>query len=157
MRKITVILLACTLILGASSCKRRPLNNADYNVNVVLNIDKEIVNYRYPGDPEAMRVAFFNHKTGRLVTHAFLPATGGQVSVLPGESYDVIAYNFDTQVTLIKDENDFNKILATTNCQLAYYQDTHAVRHLKDSSDPRDIELYQDFCDFVAKRPYRNK
>ncbi len=115
MRKITAILLACTVIFGASSCKRRPLNNADYNVNVVLNIDKEIVNYRYPGDPEAMRVAFFNHRTGHLVAHAFLPATGGKVSVLPGESYDVIAYNFDTQVTLIKDENDFNKILATTN------------------------------------------
>lgn len=42
-------------------------------------------------------------------------------------------------------------------CPFAYYQDTHGVRHLKHSGDPRDVELFQDFCDFVAKRPYRNK
>lgn len=115
MRKIMAIMLVLAAAFAAPSCKRRPLNKADYNVNVVINIDKDIVNYTYPGDPEAMRVAFFNHKTGRLAAHAFLPASGGKVSVLPGETYDVIAYNFDTQVTLIKDENDFNKILATTN------------------------------------------
>lgn len=51
----------------------------------------------------------------------------------------------------------FKECGAWANCQLAYYQGTHAVRHLKDSSDPRDVELYQDLCDFIAKRPYRNK
>ena len=51
----------------------------------------------------------------------------------------------------------FKECGAWANCQLAYYQDTHAVRHLKDSSDPRDVELYQDLCDFIAKRPYRSK
>ena len=40
-------------------------------------------------------------------------------------------------------------------CPFAYYQDTHAVRHLKRSDDPADVELFQDFSDFVAKRPYR--
>ncbi len=42
-------------------------------------------------------------------------------------------------------------------CPFAYYQDTHAVRHLKRSDAPQDVELFQDFCDFVAKRPYRQK
>ena len=42
-------------------------------------------------------------------------------------------------------------------CQLAYYQDTNAVQYLKQTGDPRDLELYYDFCDFVAKRPYRTQ
>ena len=41
-------------------------------------------------------------------------------------------------------------------CPLAYYQSGSAVRDMKCSSDVADRELYYDFCDFVAKRPYRN-
>lgn len=106
---------ALLLVLPLASCYRRPLEEADYSVNVVINIEKEIVNYEYPGDPELMRVAFFDHSTGKLTTQAFLPAYGGTVNVLPGRTYDVLAYNYDTEATYIQSENDFTEILATTN------------------------------------------
>ena len=40
---------------------------------------------------------------------------------------------------------------------IAYYQSSHGLHTLKYSENPKDTELYQDFCDFVAKRPLRKK
>ena len=42
-------------------------------------------------------------------------------------------------------------------CKLAYYQGGSAVTALRRSDDPEDQELYQDFCDFVSKRPCRTQ
>lgn len=39
MKKIMILALALTVLFSAPSCKRRPLSDADYNVNVVFNID----------------------------------------------------------------------------------------------------------------------
>ena len=110
-----MMLAAALMLLAPESCKRRPLSTADYSVNVVINIDEDIVNYRMPSEPELMRVAFFDHEDGQLMTQAFLPPQGGKVNVIPGRTYDVLVYNFDTQVTYIKEENNFRRILATTN------------------------------------------
>lgn len=115
MKRFVSMLIAALLLFSLGSCKRRPLTVADYSVNVVINIDKDIVNYRVSHDPELMRVAFFDHEDGHLMTQAFLPPEGGKVNVIPGRTYDVLVYNFDTEVTLIKDENSFSKIIATTN------------------------------------------
>ncbi|MCQ2159035.1 MAG: DUF4855 domain-containing protein, partial [Bacteroidales bacterium] len=43
------------------------------------------------------------------------------------------------------------------NYYMAYYQGSWTVKHLKDSADPRDYNTFQDFCDWVAKRPFRDK
>ena len=51
----------------------------------------------------------------------------------------------------------FKKFGSWENLPIAYYQSGSAVRALKLSSNPEDHDLYQDFCDFVAKRPYRSK
>lgn len=115
MKKIMILALALTVLFSAPSCKRRPLSDADYNVNVVFNIDQDILNGPEMTEPEMMRVAFFDHNNGNLVAQAYLPPLGGQVSVLPGRSYDVLAYNFGTQVTFIQNENNFGHISATTN------------------------------------------
>ena len=40
---------------------------------------------------------------------------------------------------------------------IAYYQSGSAARDMKYSSDAADRDLHYDFCDFVAKRPYRNR
>ena len=105
MKKIMILALALTVLFSAHSCKRRPLSDADYNVNVVFNIDQNILNGPEMTEPEMMRVAFFDHNNGNLVAQAYLPPQGGPVSVLPGRSYDVLAYNFGTQVTFIQNEN----------------------------------------------------
>lgn len=39
---------------------------------------------------------------------------------------------------------------------IAYYQGSWTVRSLKHSTDFRDIQAYQNFCDWVAKRPFRD-
>lgn len=115
MRKFMSIVLSFLAAAAFISCDRRPLTDADYTVNIVFNMDYDIVNYENPVHPELMRVGFFDHETGNLVTHAFLPPEGGQVQVIPGRTYDVLAYSFDTHVTYIENENDFNKITAITN------------------------------------------
>ena len=105
------MMLLCVL----SSCKRRPLTTADYTVIVNIEIDKDIVNYEVPHDPSLMRCIFYDSKTGAFVTQAFLPPTGGQVSLIPAREYDVLVYNFDTESTWLEDENWFHKIYASTS------------------------------------------
>ena len=106
MNKDNAILIAAIMLLPLFSCHRRPLTTADYTVRLVSIIDHDIVNYEMPRDPEIMRVAFYDHNTGQLFTQAFLPPTGGEVNLVPERTYDMLVYNFDTEVTLIKDEND---------------------------------------------------
>ena len=108
------ILVAAFAFLG-TSCKRRPLSEVDNNVIVNIRIDKDIVNYVYSRDPEMMRVMFFNSGDGTFSTQAFLPASGGSVSVTPGRTYDILTYNFDTQSAVVTDEYLWNGICATTN------------------------------------------
>ena len=108
---IYIMMLLCVL----SSCKRRPLTTADYTVIVNIEIEKDIVNYEVPHDPSLMRCIFYDSKTGAFVTQAFLPPTGGQVSLIPAREYDVLVYNFDTESTWLEDENWFHKIYASTS------------------------------------------
>ena len=49
--KYMAMLLLCILPI---SCKRRPLTVADYTVIVNIDIEKEIVNYKYEKDPSLM-------------------------------------------------------------------------------------------------------
>lgn len=114
MRKLRYILTLVAGILMLTSCYRRDLDDADCKVRVVFRFDYDIVNYKVPGDPEMMRVVFYDHETGRRMTEAFLPPTGGEVTVLAGRHYDIVAWNFDTEVTQIKHEDEMEKVLATT-------------------------------------------
>ena len=110
--KYLAMLLLCILPI---SCKRRPLTVADYTVIVNIDIEKEIVNYKYEKDPSLMRCIFYDSESGAFVTQAFLPATGGQVSLIPGREYDVLVYNFDTESTWLENENWFQRIYASTS------------------------------------------
>lgn len=103
------------VILLASSCERRPLTTADFEVKLNINIDKNINNYVVEKDPAIMRCIFYDNQTGAFVTQAFLPATGGSVSLIPSRTYDVIVYNFDTESTWIKEENWHHDIYASTS------------------------------------------
>ena len=110
--KYLAVLIICIL---PSACQRRPLTTADYTVIVNLDIEKDIVNYQYEKDPSLMRCIFYDSKTGAFVTQAFLPPTGGQVSLIPAREYDVLVYNFDTESTWLENENWWNKIYASTS------------------------------------------
>ena len=110
--KYLAVLIICIL---PSACQRRPLTTADYTVIVNLDIEKDIVNYQYEKDPSLMRCIFYDSRTGAFVTQAFLPPTGGQVSLIPAREYDVLVYNFDTESTWLENENWWNKIYASTS------------------------------------------
>ena len=110
--KYLAVLIICIL---PSACQRRPLTTADYTVIVNLDIEKDIVNYQYEKDPSLMRCIFYDSNTGAFVTQAFLPPTGGQVSLIPAREYDVLVYNFDTESTWLENENWWNKIYASTS------------------------------------------
>ena len=114
MRKYTlyILMLLCAF---AVSCQRRPLATADYTVVLNIEIEKDIVNYEVKKDPSLMRCIFYDSKSGAFVTEAFLPATGGLVSLIPSREYDVLVYNFDTESTWLEDENWYDKIYASTS------------------------------------------
>lgn len=109
-----LLLVMLTLLAPLTSCYRRDLDDADCTVRVEFNFDYDIVNYKVPGDPEMMRVVFYDHESGRRMTEAFLPPTGGTVTVLAGRHYDVMAWNFDTEVTQVKYDGEFSRVMATT-------------------------------------------
>ena len=106
-------MIMTAVVLGG--CKRRPLTQADNNVIVNIEIEKEIVNYTYEEDPSMMRVMFFDNDGGDFATQVFLPVTGGTANVIPGQSYHVLTYNFDTESTVVGSEYNFHGIYATTN------------------------------------------
>ena len=62
-----------------------------------------------------MRAIFFDSKTGDFVSHSFLPHHGGYVHLMPGRTYDILVYNFDTEATIIDGDYNLNYILAYTN------------------------------------------
>ena len=115
MKSIPIYIIALILWLASTSCKRRPLTTADYMVILNIEIEKEIVNYEVEKDPSLMRCIFYDSESGAFVTQAFLPPTGGQVSLIPSREYDVLVYNFDTEATIIGSDGNINSIHAYTN------------------------------------------
>ena len=113
MRRIAIYTLMLISIL--TSCTRRPLTTADFSVIVNIEIEKDIINYEVKKDPSLMRCIFYDHETGAFVTQAFLPAKGGNVSLTPDRTYDILVYNFDTESTWIEQENWFHSIYASTS------------------------------------------
>lgn len=99
MKRILIYMVSAIMLIASASCQRRPLTTADYTVIVNIDIDKDIVNYEVTKDPSLMRCIFYDSESGAFVTQAFLPPTGGQVSLIPSRTYDVLVYNFDTEST----------------------------------------------------------
>ena len=115
MRRISTHIAVMLLCILSASCQRRPLTTADYMVVVNIEIEKDIVNYTVEKDPSLMRCIFYDSETGAFVTQAFLPPTGGQVSLIPAREYDILVYNFDTESTWLEEENWYHRIYASTS------------------------------------------
>lgn len=110
-----IALPVMSLLLLLGSCQRRPLLEADCVVNIHFTFDYDIVNHIQESDPELMRVVFYDHESGRKVVESFLPPTGGTMTVPGGQFYDVVAWNFDTQITKVRHEGVISEVLATTD------------------------------------------
>ena len=139
-------LLSAVFLSGA--CKRRPLTVGDNNVQVNISIDYDIVNWPDPEEPGMMRVMFFDAGDGDFASHAFLPASGGRVNVLPGRTYHVLAYNFDTESTVVGDEYYWYGIYATTNEVPESYKTRLKSRA---SRDDGELIVYEPDHHYVAR------
>ena len=114
-RRLVIFILAVLAVL--TGCARRPLEYGTANLNLRLKLN---LNVRVNGqiqslpEPEMMRVMFFDPYTYDLITESYLPAGGGRISLPPGR-YKFIAYNFDTEATLIRNDRNYYSIQAYTN------------------------------------------
>lgn len=107
--------MALTILL--TGCERRELVRTNASVNIRLNLKLSVhVNGKIEElpTPEMMRVMFFDCNTFDLITESYLPAKGGNVSLPPGR-YKFIAYNFDTETTLLRNDRNYYSIEAYTN------------------------------------------
>ena len=149
-RATALMAAACMAAVLLGGCKRRPLTTQDNNVIVSIDFDYDIVNYTVPADPEMMRVVFFNDDEGDFSSHAFTPARGGYASVMPMETYHVMAYNFDTESVVWYNEYDRDGITASTNEIPESYRS-----RLKSRATRYDDELivFEPDHHFVANKP----
>ena len=116
-KRLFIFLLAALAILPG--CERRPLeyDSPNQSINLRLNLRLNVLingmEETLP-EPEMMRVMFFNPESNELYTECYLPAGGGRVSLPPGR-YKLLAYNFDTESTLLRNDRNFFSIEAYTN------------------------------------------
>ena len=133
MRNLMRILLL-TVVLLASSCERRPLVELSNTHYVRVYINEEIKNVTtgfYDESnarpeyktPSILRVVLADPSTGRVRAERFLRNKGedengtyydGYIIADPGV-YNLLAYNFDTEATIVNSPNNFNLASAYTN------------------------------------------
>jgi len=117
MTRKRILLIFLAAVMALCGCERRPLEYGNATLNLRLNLN---LNVKVNGTmetlpvPEMMRVMFFDPDTYELVTESYLPATGGRISLPPGK-YKFIAYNFDTEATLLRNDRNYYSIEAYTN------------------------------------------
>lgn len=116
MKKISRILpaLAAAALLCAS-CTREPLHEEGSSYRVKFNIDYSMI-YGTPVEPKLMTVLIYDPATGQKVGQEFISPTGGFInSVLPGNTYDFIVYNYDTETTGVSGTDFHNTVKAFTS------------------------------------------
>ena len=113
-RRLFILILALLAVLPG--CQRRELEYGNVVVDLALDINLNVrVNGKIQNmpEPERMRVMFFDPETYEFVTETYLPAKGGRVSIAPGK-YKFLGYNFDTETTLVRNDQDYRTIEAYT-------------------------------------------
>lgn len=134
-KRFMSILLVLALALPMVSCHRRPLVDmhekieirVKVNIKAISNITENVYNPRIPvpkPSTDMMRVMVYDPESKNLLTQSFIfdkvvdengeEMLSGKLDINYG-NYDFVIYNFDTPTTLVKDENNENKILAYTS------------------------------------------
>ena len=131
-RKLIIpVLLLVSVLTG---CDFRPMTETG-NMNYVrIYVDEDIMNvtggfynkdFQHPEyrRPEIMRVALFDPDTGEMLGERYLRGQGdderghyyfGYILAEAGR-YNMIAYNFGTEATVIREEYDYKGLTAYTN------------------------------------------
>ena len=129
-RLIWLLLLVMTL----AGCDFRPMTETGNMSYVRVYLDEDLLNvttgfynpdFNHPEyrRPDIMRVALFDSSTGEMVSERYLRGQGdderghyyfGYILAEPG-IYDLLAYNFGTEATDLREEYDYKGITAFTN------------------------------------------
>ena len=127
------VLVICAILLAAS-CEKRPLLDISNTHYVKVYVDEELLNVTtgfYEGNyarpnyksPSIIRVTLTDPETGNVRAERYLRNQGtdanghyydGYIIADPGE-YKLMAYNFDTEATIIGSSNNHYDINAYTN------------------------------------------
>ncbi len=154
MTRRIVYLLFAVAVLAICGCKRRPLVDMENMHYVRVYLDEELLNVttgfydesrRKPAykRPDIMRVALFDPITGTVASERYLRGRGrdergsycdGYIFAAPGD-YRLLTYNFGTESTLLRRENDYAGVEAYTN-EIA----THLYNLLPSRADGSDGE-----------------
>lgn len=142
MRRFAYILLSVIAILTAS-CERRPLVELSNTHYVRVYVDESLLNvtegfYRddsmRPGyrSPDIIRIILADPETGMAMAERFLRNKGedskgtyydGYIVADPGH-YSLLAYNFDTESTIISSINNHKEAKASTDEIAAHLRST---------------------------------
>lgn len=157
MKRIVHILLLA-IILIASACERRPLVELSNTHYVRVYIDEEIKNMTcgfysedrlHPGykTPDIIRVILADPVSGQAKAERFLRNKGedskgtyydGYIVADPGH-YCLLAYNFDTEATIISSINNHKEAKASTNEIASHLRSTipsRAKKNITSKTEP---------------------
>ena len=161
MRRLALILLSLIALVNLS-CERRELvelSNTHY-VRVYIKEDiKNVTTGFHPNAqnrpsydrPDILRLLLADPETGKVKAERFLRTRKedkrgvyyeGYVVAAPGR-YDMIAYNFDTQVCIVRNYNDFNKSEVFTNEIATYLRSRVSKNAMKVVQKNMQREMYR--------------
>lgn len=113
---LSLIVSLCTL--ASVSCRREPLHEMADHIELRFDIslsEQDSAMWVKPTAPHLMKVIFYDTETRDRVAEMYCGPSGGSVyGLLPEHSYDMIAYNYDVENTLLEHEENFNLMLAYT-------------------------------------------
>ena len=165
------LLTLAAILLTAAGCEFRPLSESGNVSYVRIYLDERILNvtegfyhaeFLHPEyhRPEILRVALFDPNTGRMVSERYLRNQGdderghyyeGYLIVEAG-TYNLVAYNFGTEATIIANEYSWWDMTAYTNEVSPALQDSFKSRGdgtAKADGEPESIRYDADHL-FVA-------
>ena len=109
------------------SCEYKDLcydHNHGQDTNCVLKLQLQLdVDVDFPVDvedhtaiipPEYMKVDFYSPETGAIIKTEYIQGSEGPIQINPG-TYNMVVYNFGTEWTQIRGEDDINTLEAFTS------------------------------------------
>lgn len=114
--RLCVLLLLPAIAMVFVGCLRNDLEEEAGNLTLNVNVD---MNLRFLDEsnkkkPETIIANFYSPETFKRVSVGFVKGSSGKVDIEAG-NYHMALYNFDTEVTRLRNEDDLRKIEAYTD------------------------------------------
>lgn len=171
--RYTYMAIALTGFLVLSGCHRRPLEDPDDFIRVKIEVDvdnipnvtKFIYNDKVKAPeikPEMMRVLFYSEDGNRIAVDTYFSdvkkengkrVLSGDISILPGK-YNILAYNFDTESILTRNDSRFSEIEAYTGAVTKNFGKAFSIKAPSPSSVVYEPDQLVVACEELHEIPY---